>query len=132
MEQKEIERIHSNLTKNIEKYINAIILKYGNYIPYDKLVKLSNIVDYGSLIKIFDYGSINGYANRTSINMPLSVDKAFDIVSKIPGYGINKKHMPYNKKNMILREVFKSMYPYKYSFFSAKDTIYFPASSFTN
>lgn len=113
--------IHNNLTYDLQTYIKAIVEEYGTYMSEYQLDKLKNIKDYNEIIKIHDYGSINGYANRTAINMPLSVDKVFDIVSKIPGYGINKKHMPYNKKNMIIND--NTFFTYiMHVFVSGKDT----------
>ena len=113
--------IHNNLTYELKKYISAITDKYGSYMSDEQLYKLQSIENYDEIIKIHDYGSINGYANRFSINMPLSVERVFNIISKIPGYGINKKHMPYNNKNMIINDNTFITY-IVHTFISGKDT----------
>lgn len=97
-----LNEIHKNLTIQLKEYINAIIEKYGQFIPKEKLTELKSIKNYDNIIKIYDYGSINGYANSQNICLPLSAKKALNTISKIPGFGINKKHKTYNKKNIII------------------------------
>lgn len=101
MEQKNHEEIHRNLTNNLKKYVKAIISKYGEYIPKDRLSILNSITEYENIIKIYDYGSVNAYANSEQISMPLCAEKLLNTASKIPGYGINKKHKSYNEDNLI-------------------------------
>lgn len=94
-------KIQGNLAKKLKEYISAIIERYGKYIPRERVVELNNINDFKSLIKIYDYGSVNAYANEYEIVMPLCADKILNIASKIPGYGINKNHQSYNSKTLI-------------------------------
>lgn len=101
MDKIEIDKIHSNLTIQLQEYIKAIIEKYGKYISKERLDTLKNIDDFGNIIKIYNYGSINGYANYNEISMPLCADRLLKIASKIPGYGINKKHQSYNSETLI-------------------------------
>ena len=101
MKQNELDKIRKNLAIHLEEYINAIIEKYGKYIPKDRLEVLNNISDYESLINIHDYGSVNAYATNHGIAMPLCADKLLNIASKVPGYGINKNHHSYNSSNLI-------------------------------
>lgn len=98
----ELDKMHKNLTITLEKYIKAIIEKYGRFIPRERLTYLSNIKDYSKIIKIFDYSSINGYANNKYITLPLSADKAFDELKNIPGYGTDKNHRVYDSSNLII------------------------------
>ena len=101
MNEFEKNKIQSNLARHLQEYINAIIVKYGKYIPREKLALLNNINDFESLIHIYDYGSVNAYADNYEIGMPLCADKLLNTASKIPGYGINKKHKSYNSKTLI-------------------------------
>ena len=91
-----LNQIHENLTNQVSVYIRGIISKYGEYMVPAKVEYLKSIKDYSKIVKIYDYGSINGYANSDGIYMPLCADKVLEKVSKIPGYGINKKHQTYN------------------------------------
>ena len=70
--------------------------------PENILQHLNNITDFNQILKIYDYGEINAYADRNNVHMPLCADKLLGIVSKIPGYGINKNHRPYNSNNMVI------------------------------
>ena len=101
MNEFEKNKIKSNLARRLQEYISAIIEKYGKYIPLEKLATLNDISNFESLIKIYDYGSVNAYANDNEITMPLCVDKLLNVASKIPGYGINKKHKNYNSETLI-------------------------------
>lgn len=101
MNQNEKNKIQSNLTIHMQEYTKAIIEKYGKYIPQERLTILNNIKDFGSLIRIYNYGSVNAFANDEEIKMPLCADRLLNIASKIPGYGINKKHQNYNSETLI-------------------------------
>ena len=94
-------KIQRNLASHLKEYISAIIERYGKYISQEKLASLNNISDFESLIKIYDYGSVNAYANDDEIRMPLCADKLLNTASKIPGYGINRKHKSYNSETLI-------------------------------
>ncbi len=94
-------KIHETLTIQVEKYIKAILDEYGRYIPPERKVELNNIKDFNSVIKIHDYGSINGYASYEGISMPMSADNVLKKMSKIPGFGTNKNHRSYDETNLI-------------------------------
>lgn len=96
-----LNQIHDSLTSKVAIYISGIIDKYGKYMDPGRLEYLKNIKDYSDIVKICDYGSINGYATDSGIYMPLCADKVLEKVSKIPGYGINKEHSPYNENTLI-------------------------------
>ena len=96
-----LNQIHENLTNQVSVYIRGIISKYGEYMVPVKVEYLKSIKDYSKIVKIYDYGSINGYANSDGIYMPLCADKVLEKVSKIPGYGINKKHQTYNDNTLV-------------------------------
>ena len=104
VENKKFEEIHKRLTKRVELYVETIKEKYSKYMPIDKLEQLDNIEDYGQVLKIFDYGSINGYASDYDINMPLCAEKIFKLMKYVPGYGINKKHKTYTGEDIIIND----------------------------
>ena len=52
MNEFEKNKIQSNLARHLQEYINAIIVKYGKYIPREKLALLNNINDFESLIMV--------------------------------------------------------------------------------
>ena len=104
MDVEEKNKIHKNMSDKLKKYIEAIIEEYGIYIPKDRLDYLKSIKDYDRLIRIYDYGSINGYADNEGINLPLCAEMALKKISKIPGYGINKKHTNYNSDNLVIND----------------------------
>lgn len=97
-------KIHKNLTDQLENYINAILIDYSKFIPLSRKNDLSNIRDYSNIIKIHDYGSINGSASLNRINMPLSADKVLKAMSKIEGYGSNRNHKTYDSNNLIIND----------------------------
>ena len=66
------------MTLTLEEYIKSIVVKYDRFIPKERFTYLSNIKDYSNIIQIFDYSSIDGYANNKYIALPLSTDKASD------------------------------------------------------
>lgn len=120
----DVEKTHKILTEQLQVYIKSIINKYGKYIPYERLSYLRNIENYGNIIRIYDYGSINGFANsyNNTINMPLSADNALRTIAKIPGFGINKKHKTYNENNLIIND--NTFVDYiKHVFISGTDTL---------
>lgn len=95
-------KLHEKLTIQVEEYIKAIIDEYDQFIPIDRKVQLNNIKNYNNIIKIYDYGSINGYASSNGISMPLCADKVLKLISKIPGFGINRNHHSYDESNLII------------------------------
>lgn len=97
-----INEVRKDLAKQVETYIKLIKQEYGQYIPEEVLIRLENITNYEEIIKIYDYGSINAYADYNSINMPLCADKILTIASKVPGYGISKNSRPYNDNNIVI------------------------------
>ena len=97
-----IEKTQEYLALQVELYIKLIIKEYGKYIPKYIIEHLNGITDYKQIIKIYDYGEINAYANIGRINMPLCANKVLNKISKIPGYGINKNHKPNNGKTSVV------------------------------
>lgn len=91
-----VEEIKKNLGKDVKVYINAIKEEYNKYIPIDVLNKLNNIKDYEDIIKIYDYGTINAFATDDYIAMPLCAYKVIDKMSRMIGYGFNKKDKLYD------------------------------------
>lgn len=102
MENMNLENVHKRLTERIKKYIELIKKEYSAYMPIEVLQRLNNIDDYSQILKIYDYGEVSAYASEKNIKMPLCADKLLTIASKVPGYGINKKHKPYNEENIII------------------------------
>lgn len=121
MDDKTLNNIHKRLTEKIKKYIHIIRKEYEDYIPLDVLKRLDSIDDYEKILKIYDYGEINAYANNKSINMPLCAEKVIEFFSKIPGYGIDKNHKIYNSDNMIVNNNTFLTY-LKHVFVSGTDT----------
>lgn len=104
MENKSLDAVHKRLTERIKEYVSLIKKEYGAYMPPDVLQRLNNINDYSNILRIYDYNEVNAYANEENINMPLCADKILKMLSKIPGYGINKNHKPYNHDNMVVND----------------------------
>ena len=102
MKKTDMVMVHQRLTENIKKYIYIIKQEYGEYMSKEILVRLNSINDYNQILKIFDYGEISAYANSENIMMPLCADRLLNLVSMVPGYGINKNHIPYNEKNIVI------------------------------
>ena len=102
MDQIELNKIQKNLTATLEVYILSIIEKYGKYMTDCQLRMLKSIDRYNDIIKIFDFGAINGYADQKNIYMPLSAEKALYKMSKLPGFGLKKEHKSYTTKNLII------------------------------
>ena len=124
MKKIDLEKIHEILTEQLKIYITSIIEIYGKYIPYERLFYLKNITNYKKIIRIYDYGSINGFANsyNNTISMPLSADKVLKNIKKLPGVGINKKHKTYDQKNLIIND--NTFFDYiKHVFISGTDTL---------
>ena len=101
MDNDKLNQIKMNLSTKLKEYIDAIIEVYGKYINEEKLNSLTSIKDYTNIIKIYDYGSINAMANDTEIDMPLCADKVLQLISKVPGYSINKNHKTYDENTLI-------------------------------
>lgn len=93
---------HKNLTQILKTYILSIVKEYGAYIPQEHINLLNAIDDFDNIIRIFDFGSINGYADHENIYMPLSAEVVLKKMSKIPGFGLKKNHQTYTTKNLIL------------------------------
>ena len=101
MEKMDIEKVHTRLTTLVELYIKTIIKEYQDNIPGLRYDYLKNIKDYGKIIQIYETGSVNGMANNVLISMPLCAERILQKMSKVPGFGINKKHQTYNEHNII-------------------------------
>lgn len=94
--------VHKKLTERIREYVKIIINEYGSYMPDEVLIRLNSINDYNKILKIFDYGEVSAFANSDNVFMPLCANRLLNIIGKVPGYGINKNHRPYNSDNMII------------------------------
>lgn len=97
-----VEEIHRKLTERIKECIKIIVEEYGPYMPEEVLIKLNSVEDYNQILKIYDYGEVSAYADSNNVYMPLGVDRLLSIASKVPGYGINKNHRPYNSENIVI------------------------------
>lgn len=102
LSEKELEQLHKRLSLRVEEYVKAIRELYEEYMPPYKKEQLDSIKDFREVLKIHDYGSINGYATYNDINMPLCADKALDKMKKVPFYGLNKKHKTYKNEDLII------------------------------
>ena len=97
-----IEEVKTLLSKDLERYIKAILEQYGKYITDDRKNMLERINDFKSIININSYGSINGFATDKGVHLPLDAEKVLKKMRMIPGSGINKKHKTYNDSNLII------------------------------
>jgi len=97
-----VEEIRGRLTERIKEYIKIIVSEYGLYMPTNVLNHLNGIQDFNQIIKIYDYGEVSAYADEKNVHMPLCANRLLSLASKIPGYGINKNHKPYNPENMVI------------------------------
>lgn len=104
MKQMDLELVQENLTNKIQQYIHIIKNEFSNYMSSFDYDRLNNIIDFRNILKIYDYGEISAYANHNNVFMPLCADKLLRIASKIPGYGINKKHKTYDEKTMVIND----------------------------
>ena len=102
MDNVKLAEMHSRLTERIKKYINIIINEYGPYMPVDVITRLRGIQDFSKILRIYDYGEVSAYADEENVHMPLCADRLLNIASRIPGYGINKDHKPYNSETMVI------------------------------
>lgn len=102
MDNLKLAEIHRRLTERIKEYINIIINEYGPYMPMDVLTRLRGIQDFSKILRIYDYGEVSAYADEENVHMPLCADRLLNIASRIPGYGINKDHKPYNSETMVI------------------------------
>ena len=96
--------IQDKLAKKLKIYIKAIINEYRDFIPKARLKYLINIKDFNSIIKIYDYGSINGISTHSNICLPLNVNSVFNELKKLPNYASNKKHKLYDKSNLVIND----------------------------
>lgn len=101
MDQTRIDEIVTLLANDFKKYVLAIINIYGKYIPKSRLEELKSINDYHQYVKIFETGSVNGYANNEGVYLPISADRLLTSARKIPGFGMNKNHKSYNANNLL-------------------------------
>lgn len=102
MKKLNVEKTQTYLASKVKLYIKLIIKEYGKYIPITLLEQLNSITDYRQIIKIYDYGQINAYANKNQISMPLCADKVLNMMSKMLGYGINRNHKTYNTETTVV------------------------------
>ena len=102
LNKEQLDKVHETLAKRVERYVEAIKETYGEYIPDQKLEQLENIEDYKSVVRIFDFGSINGYATNDSIMIPLCADKVMSTLKMIPGFGMYKNHKLYTDDTLII------------------------------
>lgn len=102
MDNLKLVEIHRRLTERIKEYINIIISEYEPYMPMDVLTRLRGIQDFSKILRIYDYGEVSAYADEENVHMPLCADRLLNIASRIPGYGINKDHRPYNSETMVI------------------------------
>lgn len=96
--------IHGNLSKTAKVYIETIIEKYYKYIPKEKLRQLKSINDYGDIVFIESYGSINGFANNKGVHVPLDAYPCFEKFRNLKEYGTIKDHVLCDNENIVLND----------------------------
>lgn len=101
MEEKRIEVTKERLASKIEEYVKIIISEYKDYIPKEQYDFLININNFRDFVHIEDIGTISLFVKNNHFYFPTSAYKIIDVLTKIPGYGSNKKHTPYTKDKLI-------------------------------
>jgi len=100
----DFDKVHKSLIPIVREYIEAIKEEYGEYMPFEKRRQLDSIEDYGKIIYIHDFGSINGWANDNGVHLPISVERIFKLMVFVPGYGWNKKHTTYSGEDLVIND----------------------------
>lgn len=100
------ENIKENLAHKLEKYVKIILKEYGDVINLQDIIRLKQIKNYKNEIEIWNTETISCFvtSNPKKINFPEQVYKLLKNIKKIPGNGIMKKHLPYNKDNIIIND----------------------------
>ncbi len=104
MSKLEIDKIKNNLAHQLKFYIYIIKEEYKDFIPKEKMEYLNSINNFNSIILIEKTRTISMFVRDNKIYFPKS---AFNILNKmklIPGFGINKKHKPYNNENLLAND----------------------------
>lgn len=96
-----LEKDKKIISIQLEKYIKIIIEEYKDNIP-DFVINYLNGKNILDLIKIEDTNTISLFVCDGKIYLPINAYKIINVMKRIPGYGINKKHITHNQENMII------------------------------
>lgn len=88
----------------LKQYIECILKEYQDIIPMDIKTYLENIINYEEIVNIENTGTISLFVHDGKLYLPLDAYKVLNIMSNIPGFGINKKHQTYNSQSMIIND----------------------------
>ncbi len=98
------ENIQETLALQLENYVKIILKEYGDVINIEDIIRLKQIKDFKNEIIIWKTGTISCFVSSPDykINFPEQVYNLLNKIKKIPGNGLLKKHLPYNKDNLII------------------------------
>ena len=100
------ENIQETLAIQLENYVKIILKEYGDVINIEDIIRLKQIKDFKNEIIIWKTGTISCFVSKPDykINFPEQVYNLLNKIKKIPGNGLLKKHLPYNKDNLIIND----------------------------
>lgn len=99
--EKSITKTRKVLATDMKNYVEVIIKEHKDVIPQERLHFLQNIYNFENNIFIKDSGTISMFANSEGLVMPSGAYNIFQLIRRIPGYGINKKHQSYPKGEIL-------------------------------
>ena len=92
----------TKLVEELRKYIDTITSEYGKFIPEKIKGYLNNILNFEDIVHIEDTGTISLFVENGEVYLPTDAYKVLYLLSKVPGFGINKKHTTHKQDNMII------------------------------
>lgn len=111
---KQIEEIKEVLANKTKEYVEIIKSEYKDYIPKERMDFLNSIENYKDIIKIEETGTISLFVKNDKIYFPLSAFKILNLMKFIPGYGINKKHITFENKEIVNDNTFNTFMKHLY------------------
>lgn len=99
-----IHKVHDNLAKKAQLYIETISEKYSKYIPDYKIEQLTNIDDYHNVVFMENLKTVSAFADNRGVHVPLEAIGAFRYFSGLKEYGKDKNHVLCNKDNLIIND----------------------------
>ena len=99
-----IEEDRKILACKVKKYVEIIEEEYKYIMPEYAKTYLHSVRDYNDIVVIEDTGTISLFATARNILLPLDAYKVMNAMSKVLGFGVNKKHTTYNRDTMILNQ----------------------------
>ena len=92
----------TTISSSISNYINGILTEFNDAIPQkikDYFANLGNIED---IVHIDDTGTISLFVQDGEIFLPKNAYNVLSLLSKLPGFGINKNHTTHGQNDMVI------------------------------